>query len=222
MAKTNWELISHDKNVDTSLGASWSQRRNWTVSRFRWVQDEDHSTITEEGDLASSLSFYNGSASATTISTPTGAIPGFVWSTTNSFLDAGTLMVPNGGLTYYPSYVPYQVKCKTAGCATVYWACLDNAGVGWDYIWVVANLPVNQAGSPPFAVSISDGILYSNNFRTSEYQIISTSASGLGPPPTITNNTGKFICTSDVQSFERKSVDWYKQIQIWQYKEFWG
>jgi hypothetical protein len=228
---SEWEWLSINRGLDyTVVNNAKLQRNNWTLTRSR---SSDEVYVSELGEVELELSAFNGGVTETVTGVTTATITGMRFSTTRDWtlntvtwvetgrivnsrvtyrMESGATNIPNASKTNVVFYGSNDVYAATGDQR---WMCVEADTVDVDNLtWGTtlssySNHTVSQAESP---VSIN-----SVNFEIDGGTFHGESRAFTGTWPV----TGSFLCTGDNQVYDQKSVDWFKQVQTWSFKDSW-
>ena len=226
MAVTSgWEWISINRSTEESLFyGSRVVKRAWQLTRKR-ISDAAYSS--EDGTMQTSLSGYNGDVTET-ITCP--ILPIVTFGTATNWTETTTKWVPSVfAANGYPAYEAYGSKMllspplyvfQIAHATVDYFSGVGVWGVAqssyvtdahtWNSTYPVASMETQNTGHAWASI----------HGKTIAY----AKAGAYGVPTTASLNANGqlgFFCTSDVQSYEDRGVDWFVQTQTWTYNEPW-
>jgi len=237
---SNWEWTQIQRTTQQSyVGTLLFKKRVWSLERKRTSNDTFSSLI---DTTATSLSAYNGGVTET-ISCPTTNYVTFTSISADcNFAKTGDKWVETGFYQNgYPTYSPYNASISplidgSGSNILVYYLCLKRLTSSTNFCWGVTFALDVHAKAGAYIQTWTDestevrettgaASARDTNGRVLDYVDSQTYYMGnfVGSATTALTTAGTlgFYCTEDKQNYNTPSVDWFTQVQTWEYNEPW-
>lgn len=224
---SEWEWQAINRGLDyTVVNNAKLQRNNWTLTRFR---KSDEAYVSELGDTADELSAFNGGVTETISGVTEATVTGMKFNTTRNWTLNSTIWIETGRIIQgEPSYrmedtatnIPNATKTnicflaeRMSGVPIHEWSCVEaeTADVD-DFTWSLQRDDYSNRMD-----SFDDGPIHNVNFDVERGTFENESRAIEGTFDVV----GSFLCTGDNQVYDQASVDWFKQVQTWSFKDSW-